>query len=141
MLHALDIAFVVFHTALVVFNLAGWAVPRLRRANLVTLGLTGLSWGGLGFFYGFGYCPFTDWHWMVLRRLGETDLPRSYIQYLLIRLLGLRVDAEVVDAVVLLSFLAALAVSLTLNIRDMRKRRGRGRRIQQQSTGPSQGLQ
>jgi hypothetical protein len=125
MLRALDIAFVVFHTALVVFNLAGWAVPRLRRANLVTLGLTGLSWGGLGFFYGFGYCPFTDWHWMVLRRLGETGLPRSYIQYLLIRLFGLRVDAGVVDTVVLLSFLAALGVSLTLNIRDLRTRRDR----------------
>ena len=126
MLRALDIAFVVFHTALVVFNLAGWVVPRLRGANLVALGLTGLSWGGLGIFYGFGYCPFTDWHWMVLRGLGESDLPRSYIQYLLIRLLGLRVDAGVVDTVVLFSFLAALGVSLTLNIRDMRRRRDRG---------------
>ncbi|MFP4374169.1 MAG: DUF2784 family protein [Spirochaetaceae bacterium] len=122
MLRALDILFVVFHTALVVFNLTGWAAPRLRRANLVTLALTGLSWGGLGFFYGFGYCPFTDWHWMVLRRLGETDLPASYIRYLFIRLMGLRIDAAVVDTGVLLTFLAALAVSLVLNIRDMHTR-------------------
>jgi hypothetical protein len=123
MLHALDIAFVVFHTALVIFNVTAWAVPRLRLANLVALALTGLSWFGLGIFYGFGYCPFTDWHWMVLRRLGETDLPRSYIQYLLIRLLGLRLDAGLVDTVVLLAFLAALAVSVTLNVRDRRRRR------------------
>lgn len=127
MLPALDIGFVVFHTALVVFNVLGWTVPRLRRANLVALILTGLSWFGLGVFYGLGYCPFTDWHWMVLRRLGETDLPPGYIQYLLDRLLGISVDAALVDAAVLAGFLAALAVSGALNFRDARaRRRGRG---------------
>jgi hypothetical protein len=125
MLAALDIAFVVFHTALVLFNIVGWALRPLRRANLIALALTGASWFGLGIFYGFGYCPFTDWHWMVLRRLGETDLPRSYIQYLLIRLLGLRLEAGLVDGLVLAGFLAALALSIVLNVRDMRRRRAR----------------
>ena len=32
---------------------------------------------GLGAVYGWGYCPCTDWHWDVKRRLGETGLPRS----------------------------------------------------------------
>lgn len=124
MLRALDIGFVIFHTAFVLFNIGGWAVPRLRRANLVALGLTGLSWFGLGIFYGLGYCPFTHWHWLVLRRLGETDLPSSYIQYLLIRLLGVRIPADAVDAMVLGGFLGALVLSVVLNVRDFKRRRG-----------------
>jgi hypothetical protein len=123
MLRALDIGFVVFHTAFVLFNITGWAVPRLRRANLVALALTGLSWFGLGIFYGLGYCPFTHWHWLVLRRLGETDLPSSYIQYLFIRLLGLRIPAHAVDVMVLGGFLLALVVSVVLNVRDFRRKR------------------
>jgi hypothetical protein len=128
MLAALDIAFVVFHTALVIFNVVGWAIRPLRRANLIALVMTGASWFGLGIFYGFGYCPFTDWHWMVLRRLGETDLPRSYIQYLLIRLLGLRVDAGLVDTLVLAGFLAALAASVAVNVQETHRRRRERRR-------------
>ena len=123
MLRALDIAFVVFHTALVIFNITGWAVPRLRRANLVALLLTGLSWFGLGIFYGLGYCPFTDWHWSVLRRLGETDLPASYIQYLIIRLFGLRIDAGIVDAAVVAGFFLSLVMSTVLNLRDRQRRK------------------
>ncbi|MGM0674541.1 MAG: hypothetical protein ACQETQ_07605, partial [Spirochaetota bacterium] len=52
----------------------------------------------------------------------EADLPRSYIQYLFIRLLGLELDAGLVDAGVLISFLAALAASVVLNLRDRRRR-------------------
>lgn len=121
MLRVLDIFFVVFHTAFVVFNVTGWAVKPLRKANLIALGLTGLSWFGLGIFFGFGYCPFTHWHWIVLDRLGETGLPSSYIKYLLIRLLGLDVAAGLVDAFVLGGFIAALAASIGLNMRDRRR--------------------
>lgn len=122
MLRVADWLFVIFHTALVVFNVFGWAVPRWRRANLITLLLTAASWFGLGIFYGLGYCPFTDWHWSVLRALGETDLPRSYIQYLVMRLLGLSVDAALVDTAVALGFFGALLVSTLVNVRDTRRR-------------------
>ncbi len=122
MLAVLDVGFVLLHTTLTLFNIVGWVWHPLRKANLVTLLLTGFSWFGLGVFYGFGYCPLTHWHWMVLERLGEADLPRSYIQYLFIRLLGLELDAGLVDAGVLISFLAALAASVVLNLRDRRRR-------------------
>ena len=123
MLRVIDIAFVIFHTALIVFNVAGWSVRSLRPANLVTLILTGLSWFGLGIFYGFGYCPFTDWHFDVLRRLGETDLPRSYVEYLIERLLPVDVSPALVDTTLLVGFLLALAVSVVLNARDFRRGR------------------
>lgn len=123
MLHALDIFFVVFHTTLTLFNLFGWAYWRTRSANLITLGLTAGSWVGLGLFYGFGYCPLTDWHWRVLYRLGERDLPRSYITYLIERVLGVSPDPVAVNWGAVVGLSGALAVSVVLNARDFRRRR------------------
>ncbi len=120
LLRALDLFFVAFHTVLIVFSLFGWIVPRLRRANLVVLLLIAASWLGLGMFYGLGFCPLTEWHWRVLRALGQHDLPRSYTQYLLQRLLGISVTSAVVDWLTALSASAALIISLALNIRDRR---------------------
>ncbi|TVR55392.1 MAG: DUF2784 family protein [Spirochaetaceae bacterium] len=117
-LRSLDVLFVVFHTALIVFNLIGWAFRLTRVWNMVALVLTGASWFILGIFYGIGYCPFTDWHWRVLAALGETDLPRSYITYLFSRLLGVVVEPETAEVVTVLGFFIALLVSLAMNLRD-----------------------
>lgn len=118
MLLFLDIFFVVFHSALVVFNITGWIWRRTRRLHLVTMGLTCLSWVGLGFFYGFGYCPSTDWHWQVKRALGETDLPTSYVKYYLDRLTGLDWSSSFVDNGVAAVGIVALIISIVLNLRD-----------------------
>ena len=112
----LDIGFVVFHTALILFNLLGWMVPRTRRLNLLTLVLTGGSWTVLGLFYGFGYCPLTDWHWQVLEKMGEPSLHTSYIQYLLERILGLRMRAATADNLTLAAYLVSLACSIWVNL-------------------------
>jgi hypothetical protein len=117
--HLLDIFFVIFHSSLIIFNLFGWIWKKTRIANLVTLVLTGASWLFLGLIVGvLGYCPFTDWHFDVLYKLGKTDLPNSYVKYLADRLAGLDFDARLVDNVTLYTFLAALALSLFFNIRD-----------------------
>jgi len=121
----LDIFFVVFHTSLVIFNIFGWAWRKTRRLNLVTLILTGSSWLFLGLLVGTpGYCPFTDWHFRILARMGKTGLPFSYMKYLFDRITGLNIDEKLVDKVTLAVFIAALAVSVILNIRDIiRKKR------------------
>jgi hypothetical protein len=80
-----------------------------------------LSWFGLALFYGFGYCPSTDWHWQVKRARGETGLPNSYVKYYLDRLTGLNWDHRLVDSTVLLFGLAALGLSIALNWRDWRR--------------------
>jgi hypothetical protein len=118
MLVFLDIFFVIFHGALVVFNITGWIWRRTRRLHLVTMGLTCLSWIGLGFFYGFGYCPSTDWHWQVKRSLGETNLPNSYVKYYLDRMTGLDWNSSLVDNGVAALGIAALIISIALNVRD-----------------------
>lgn len=117
----LDIFFVVFHSVLIGFNLIGWIWKKTRRLHLVVLTLTVLSWFGLGAFYGFGYCPCTDWHWRVKRALGQTDLPASYVKYYLDRLTGIDWSPQFVDATVLAVTLAALGVSAWLNWRDRRR--------------------
>lgn len=117
----LDILFMVFHTVLILFNLFGWIWKRTRRLNLYTLALTGASWFGLGIWYGWGYCPCTDWHWQVRRRLGDTDLPRSYITFLLERYTGWAPSAEIVEISVLGFFLLAVICSVYVNVRDWKK--------------------
>lgn len=118
----LDIFFVIFHSSLILFNLFGWIWKKTRIANLVTLLLTGGSWLILGLIVGtIGYCPLTDWHFHILEKLGKTNLPYSYVKYLVDRLLGLNLDPALVDKFTLYSFLVALVFSIWLNIRDFKK--------------------
>lgn len=119
----LDVLFVAFHTALVGFNMLGWAWRRTRRLHLLTIGATLLFWFGAGMVYGLGYCPLTDWHWDVKRALGETGLPASWIKYHLDAVTGIDWSAGLVDAVVVGSGLVAFGLSVVLNLRD---RRGSG---------------
>jgi len=122
MLKFFDICFTVFHTSMVVFNLFGWIWKKTRLANLILLLLTAGSWVVLGIFYGFGYCPFTDWHFSVLEKLGYTNLPDSYLSFLFTRLTGLPIDQSLVDTVTLWGLIVALAISLFLNIRHWIRR-------------------
>jgi len=116
----LDIFFVVFHTCIIFFNLFGWIWRKTRIFNLILLLITGSSWLFLGLIVGtLGYCPLTDWHFSVLNKLGVSDLPSSYVKYLVDRLTGLDLNPSMVDNITLYAFLAALVLSLFLNIRDL----------------------
>lgn len=118
LLHTADIFFVVFHTTLTLFNLLGWVWKKTRKINLITLGLTGASWFILGLFYGIGYCPLTEWHFNILNKLGEHNLPASYIEYLAERLTGLNMSSNLVDTATGVGFFVALGLSVWLNVRD-----------------------
>jgi hypothetical protein len=118
-----DYFFLFFHTALIVFNLFAWLYKPLRKANLVTLLLTAASWFILGIFYGIGYCPLTDWHWDILYSLGQTDIPNSYVQYLIDRWLGISIMPKTADYLTLGCFIVALTASIFVNLRDFRNRK------------------
>ena len=115
------ILFIVFHTSLILFNLFGWIFKPLRKVNLVVLLLTGTSWFILGIFYGIGYCPFTDWHFELLRKQGHRDLPSSYISYLVDRLTGYCPDATLADILTLIFYFLALAASVYVNFFKKKK--------------------
>ncbi len=101
----------------------GWILKRTRKYNLVLLLLTGLSWSVLGIWYGFGYCPVTDWHWEVLEKLGREPEFNSYMQYLVNRLSGINVSSRTADLWTGLGFGIALVVSILLNIIDLKYNR------------------
>ncbi|MFW6137466.1 MAG: DUF2784 domain-containing protein [Candidatus Aminicenantaceae bacterium] len=122
-LQILDKFFFVFHSALILFNLLGWIWRRTRKLNLLVLFLTAFSWVFLGIWYGFGYCPSTDWHWQVRSRLGHHDIPHSYIRFLVETFTGMDVDAGLVDTAAVAGLGSAFAASVFTNIRDWKGRR------------------
>lgn len=118
----LDYFFTIFHGSLVLFNLVGWIWKTTRPFHLAAISLTMLSWLGLGLFYGWGYCPSTDWHWQIKRTLGETQLPASYIKYHADALTGMQWDPFIVDLTTLILGVSALVLSCFLNWRDRQVR-------------------
>ncbi|MBS3819762.1 DUF2784 family protein [bacterium] len=119
----LDKFFLVFHSCLMIFILFGWIWKKTRLANLVVILFTAFSWFFLGIWYGFGFCPCTEWHWQVRFQLGDYDLPISYAKFLVDTLTGLEVSQQLMDALAVSLLLLALLFSLSLNIRDWKKRK------------------
>ena len=120
---ALNIAFFVFHTCWIACNCLGWIWRRTRPWQLAALSLTALSWFGLGPWFGWGYCPCTDWHWQIRARLGFRD-PPSYIQLLIRELAGVDLGTAASDAVAVITLVVATILGVTLTIRDRRRSPG-----------------
>lgn len=118
LLTLLDYFFFLFHSVILAFILSGWAWRKTRKAHLFLVSLTAFSWFGLGIRYGWGYCPCTDWHWEVKRRLGQSGLPNSYIKYLLDTFLGTDLNAEMLNIAVGIIFVLIVFASILLNYRD-----------------------
>ncbi len=118
----LDYFFLIFHSALTLFNLLGWIWKKTRLVNFITLMLTGFAWFGLGIFYGIGFCPLTDWHWQVLEKLGKHDLPYSYIKYLIDRLTGWDVNANVMEISTVVGFFFAVIMSVYMNFLQKKRK-------------------
>jgi hypothetical protein len=122
----LDKFFFVFHSAWIIFLLFGWTWRRTRPANMAVIILTAFSWFVLGIWYGYGYCPSTDWHWRVRARLGRHDLPTSYTKFLVDSFTGRDVSQRAVDVFTLVLLVLAFSASLYLSVRDWRKRHAAG---------------
>src|SRR5690606_35535709 len=86
-----------FHSLLILFNLLAWLWKSTRTLNLTTLLLSAFSWLVLGFWYGWGYCFLTDWHYSILEKLGHSSLPDSYIAFLIQSISGYLPEKSLVD--------------------------------------------
>jgi Protein of Unknown function (DUF2784) len=113
----LNIVFFVFHTSWMVFNCVGWIWKKTRPWQLVTLSLTAISWFGLGVWYGWGYCPCTDWHWQVRARLGFDD-PHSYIQLLIREVTGLELGVGAANTLAVVTLAVAALLGAAFSLRD-----------------------
>jgi hypothetical protein len=118
---AANVAFFVVHTAWMVFVCVGWAWARTRAWHLAAIVITALSWFGLGAWYGWGYCPCTDWHWAIRERLGYVD-PPSYTQLLIASVTTFEPTTFTANAITLAVFLGAAILSVVTNAG---RRRGR----------------
>jgi len=115
LLKLLDILLSLLHFAIIGFNLFAWIFPKTRKAHLIVAGATFFSWFGLGIIYGWGYCPITDWEWSVKEKLGETNLPNSFIKYYADKITGNDIDPRIIDGLTLGLFLLAIILSLYVN--------------------------
>src|SRR4030065_789635 len=116
----LDKFFFVFHSTLIVLILFGWAWKKTRLFNLAIILLTAFSWFILGIWYGYGYCPSTDWHWQVRAKLGIRDMPSSYTKFLVDSFTGWDVKQKTVDIIKLILIIGALPASLAATLRASR---------------------
>ncbi|MBA4320107.1 MAG: DUF2784 domain-containing protein [Flavobacterium sp.] len=112
LLQIIDCFFILLHSALILFNVFGWIVPRWRFANLITLSLTAFSWFVLGIWFGIGYCLFTDWHWKVRQLLEYNDQSNSYIHFLILKITGINLPENWVDTTTVIVFFTAFSISL-----------------------------
>ena len=87
--------------------------------------LTALSWFGLGAWYGWGYCPWTDWRCQVRVRLCY-DVPPSCTQLLIREKTGVRMD-PLANVLTLVTLVAAGMLGLVLQIRNRPAIRNRRR--------------
>ena len=116
-LHFLDFLLTLLHLLIIGFNLFGWIWKSTRKSHFYLVIATIFSWVVLGFWFGFGYCPVTDWQWQGKAKLGESDLPNSFIKYLADKVTGTDISSTMIDTVTAVSFGLVVIVSFTFYIR------------------------
>ena len=124
MLVLLDVLLTIVHVTIILINLFGWIPKGTRKFHFIIIVLTAASWFLLGIPYGIGYCPVTDWQWQVKERLGERNLPNSFIEYIAEKVMGRNFDPALVDTVTAISFALAALLSIYVNFILPRVRAG-----------------
>ncbi|MEJ7692915.1 DUF2784 domain-containing protein [Daejeonella sp.] len=100
----LDFLLTLLHLFIIGFNLFGWIWQSTRKLHFYLVIATVFCWVVLGFWYGFGYCPITDWQWQIKAKLGEQNLPNSFIEYMAEKVTGADIGSGLIDGVTAVSF-------------------------------------
>jgi len=119
----LDHFLFIFHTLFTLFALVGWLWRKTRRLHLLVILLTFISWFVFGIWKGWGYCLLTDWHWDIKYALGQRNLPRSYIKYMVDVLLGTDISPQLAELMAGIGLGVATLGTTVMNIVDWRKRK------------------
>jgi hypothetical protein len=122
-LKLLDILLTLLHLLIIGFNLLGWIWPATRKLHFIGILVTAGCWFILGIWFGVGYCPITDWQWHIKERLGEHNLPSSFIKYYVDKITGSSVNASLVDTLTAAGFFIAVLLSIYVNFLMKKKRR------------------
>jgi hypothetical protein len=111
----LDVLLTIVHVVIICVNLFAWIWKKTRKLHFVLAMVTLASWFILGIWFGLGYCPVTDWQWEVKSKLGERNLPASFVEYYSEKITGYNFSTSFIDFVTLGSFLVAILMSVYLN--------------------------
>ena len=106
------------HLFIIVFSVIGWLIPPLRPLHLLLCLLIAFSWLVLGACKGWGYCLVTDWQWQLMRKMGKTDLPSSYMPMLYRFFTDHAGDDQRIETITRSVFFCSLLASLAVN-RDL----------------------
>ena len=109
-----DVLLSFFHALFTLFNLTGWIWSSTRVWHRISITTTLFSWLILGYFYGWGYCFLTDWHYQILANRGLTDLPTSYITFMVERGTGWRPSDDIVILLTAILFAIVSLITYTL---------------------------
>jgi hypothetical protein len=85
---AADRLLYVGHLSAMLFIMFGWMLPETRMANWYVIVLVFLSWFGLGFVFGFGFCLLTGIQAKIRQRLGYAEPMDSFVKHVLDRVTG-----------------------------------------------------
>jgi hypothetical protein len=113
-LRALDWLLTAVHLLVISAFLLLWIWPSTRKLHLMLVCAVAVSWFGIGFWKGWGYCFITDWHWRIKHALGVRDASGSFIHYL-VQAAGIPASPQLTDRVVAVVFSIVVLLSLALN--------------------------
>jgi len=114
-LRILDLLLTLLHFVIIGFNLLGWIWKRTRKLHLIVVCATAACWFILGIWFGIGYCPITDWDWQIKEKLGEHNLPNSFIKYYADIIMGHSVSASLIDTLTAAGFFIAALLAVYFN--------------------------
>lgn len=114
-LRILDLLLTLLHFIIIGFNLLGWIWKRTRKLHLIVVCATAACWFILGIWFGIGYCPITDWDWQIKEKLGEHNLPDSFIKYYADIIVGHSVNASFIDTLTAAGFFIAALLAVYFN--------------------------
>ena len=79
----MDLLMLGLHLLVILVNVFGWLFSATRKIQFLLIHITAFSWLVLGFFWGWGYCFLTDWHWEIKRARGEPVAFTDFFSYYL----------------------------------------------------------
>ena len=115
MLYFIDVLFSLLHIVIILFNLSGWIFPATRRVYFISVTITSFCWFILGIWFGWGYCPLTEWQWHIKEQLGATGLPASFITWFANKITGMHFADTGINILTLVLFMAAAILSAYFN--------------------------
>ena len=121
MLQFLDAFFTLLHVIIIAINLFGWIPPATRKFHFIFIVVTAFCWFILGIWFGMGYCPITDWQWRIKERLGERNLPASFITYYINKISHSNFSDSFINLFTLIFFIAAALLSVYFNFIKRRR--------------------